>query len=72
LLKSYLHQLILQLHTIFEEWNVREFKGKFHVEISKKDVFDLSFDFNIFYEWSNSIYDKFSYTNINISRHFIR
>ena len=43
---------------LFNEWDVREFKGKFHIEISKKDVFDLSFDFNIFYEWSNSIYDN--------------
>ena len=56
---------------LFEEWNVREFKGKFQCEISKEDVFDLSFDFNICYEWSNGIYDneyikksvKFSYTN---------
>lgn len=56
---------------LIEEWNVHEFKGKFHVEISKKDVFNLSFDFNIFYEWSNGIYDNeyikksvnFSYTN---------
>ena len=56
---------------LFDEWNVREFNGIFHVEISKKDVFNLSFDFNIFYEWSNGIYDneyikksvKFSYTN---------
>ncbi len=37
---------------LFEEWNVREFKVKFHIEISKKDVFELSFDFNICYEWS--------------------
>ena len=43
---------------LIDEQNVREFDGKFHVEISKKDVFDLSFDFNIFYEWSNGIYDN--------------
>ena len=56
---------------LFDEWNVREFNGIFHVEISKEDVFKLSFDFNIFYEWSNGIYDNeyikksvnFSYTN---------
>jgi hypothetical protein len=56
---------------LIDEWNVREFMGKFHIEISKKDVFELSFDFSIFYEWSNGIYDneyikksvKFSYTN---------
>jgi len=56
---------------LFQEWNVREFKGTFHIEISKEGVFDLSFDFNIGYEWSNGIYDneyikksvKFSYTN---------
>ncbi len=49
---------------LFNEWDVHEFKGKFHIEISKKDVFELSFDFNIFYEWSNGIYDnEFSYTN---------
>jgi hypothetical protein len=35
---------------LFDEWEVREFNGKFHIEISKKDVFDLSFDFNICYE----------------------
>ena len=56
---------------LIEEWNIREFMGKFHVEISKKDVFELSFDFNICYEWSNGIYENeyikksviFSYTD---------
>lgn len=40
------------------EWDIYEFKGKFHIDISKKDVFNLSFDFNICYEWSNGIYEN--------------
>ncbi len=52
-----------------KEWDVRELKAKFHVEISKKNLFNLSFTFDIYYEWSNGIYEdkhikdsiKFSY-----------
>ena len=41
--------------------NLRE---NFTLKFLKKDVFELSFDFNIFYEWSNGIYDnELSYMN---------
>jgi hypothetical protein len=53
---------------LIKEWDVYELKAKFYIEISKKNLFTLSFNFNIYYEWSNGIYeDKHVKDSINFS-----
>jgi len=43
----------------FEEWEVHEFTGTFHIKITKKNIFNLAFKFRICYEWSNGFYDNY-------------
>jgi hypothetical protein len=60
-----------EAHILFDKEPERfdlMYNSKFYIEISKKNLFTLSFNFNIYYEWSNGIYeDKYVKDSIKFS-----